>query len=147
MEAVLESEELRAEGFALFPLKLRPGARELERSLIGLGAAVAEERAIHPCRFREPQSEGRLSFVVVEVRNVNQLATLLDNGLLNRRMRIAQRIDADAAEQIEIAHAVFVDQMHAFATLKEQRIAVVGDEQQLRLSCFQFVQFHRVLLS
>ena len=78
---------------------------------------------------------------------MDQLAALLGDGLLDRRMRVAEGVDADAAEEVEVAFAVFVDQMHAFAALKEERVAVVGAEQQLRLSSFQFVQFHRVLLS
>ena len=49
------------------------------------------------------------------------------------RMPIAQRIHADAAQQVEIAIALLVDQVHALAADKQDRIALVRSEQQL---CF-----------
>ena len=44
---------------------------------------------------------------------------------------IAEGVDADAAEQVEVAVAVFGDEMHVFTVGEEDRVALIGLKQQL----------------
>ena len=67
---------------------------------------------------------------------MDELAALLGDGLLDGGMRVAERVDADAAEQVEIAVAVFVDEIHAFAAREEKRIAIVGCRAEVCLGSF-----------
>ena len=57
---------------------------------------------------------------------MNQRAALARNRGFNRRMPITQRIHANSAQQIEIALALLIDKIHAFASLKEQGIAIIS---------------------
>ncbi len=57
------------------------------------------------------------------------------NGLFDRRMGVAERRDADAAEKIEVVLAVLVAQIDALPADEEVRIALVGLEKQFTLRC------------
>ena len=61
---------------------------------------------------------------------MDERAALAGDGVFNRGMRVPERIDTDAAEQIEISVALLIDEMNAFAAHKENRIALIGGEQQ-----------------
>ena len=117
-------------------LRSRPGirARQLQRSLPRFGAGVAEEDAVQAGDLGEAQRKLGLAVVEEEIRDVQQLPALFADRLLDRRMPVAQRVDADAAQQVEIAVSLVVDQVHAFAADKQDGIALVGLEQQLRFS-------------
>ncbi len=105
VEALLEREKLRADRFAFAAQQAGMGARQLQRAFPGFGAGVGEEDAIQAGALGEPQRKLRLALVIEEVRGVDERAALLGDGLLDRRMAVAERVDADAAEQIEIALA------------------------------------------
>ena len=90
----------------------------------------AEEDAVEASALGEPQREFRLALVIVEVRNVDQRAALPGNRLHDRRMVVAERVHADAAQQIEIAFALFVDDVHAFAADEEDRATLIRGQQQ-----------------
>jgi hypothetical protein len=79
------------------------GARQLHCALPGFGAGVGEEDAVEAGALGEAQREFRLSLVIEEVRRVDERAALAGDGFFDNRMVIAERVDADAAEQIEIA--------------------------------------------
>ena len=64
-----------------------------------------------------------------------QAFALADNGLFDGRMGVAERRDADAAEQIEVVVAVFVAQIDALPADEQIRIAFVGLEKQFALRC------------
>src|SRR5271170_7770945 len=68
-----------------------------------------------------------------EVRDVDELVALLGNSMFNGRMAVAQRVHADAAQQIEILLAMFIFEKDALATGEENRVPLVGREQELRL--------------
>ena len=78
------------------------GARQLERAFPGLGAAVGEESAVHAGNLRQALRQSPLILVVEQVRHVNQQLGLLRDRLGERRMRVAQRIHADPAQEVEI---------------------------------------------
>src|SRR5579863_6934287 len=62
-------------------------------------------------------------------------------------MTVTQRIHADAAQQIEIVRALFVDQVNAFSGNEENRIAFVGRQQQLGFSCADLFEFRQCSVS
>src|SRR5450631_280651 len=79
--------------------------------------------------------------MVEEVRSVDKGAALANDGIFDRRMTIAKRIDADAAEKIEIAIPLLVDYMYTLAAHEEERIPLVGGKQQPRFCCTNLVEF------
>ena len=62
---------------------------------------------------------------------MDELPALLGDRLLDRGVRIAERVDADAAEQVEVLVAVLVFEIDAFAADEEERVAFVGGQQEL----------------
>src|SRR6185369_5313071 len=77
-------------------------ARDLERRLVGFEARVAEERVAEP---RELAQLGRQLFLErdqVVVRAVDELADLVVERRNELRMRVAERVDGDAAERVEV---------------------------------------------
>src|SRR5580693_2574065 len=117
-------------------------ASQLQRGLQCFGAAVAEEGAIQAAGLGQSQRQLRLPLMKIEVRNMNQLAALLRDGLFDGRMTIPQRIHADPAQQIQIALALGVDKMHTLAIDKQNRIALISRKQKLSLSRLDFIQSH-----
>ena len=103
VEALLEGKKLRADVRAFAAQQAGIGARQLERALPGFGAGVGEEDAVEAGALGEAQRQFRLALVIEEVRRVDERAALARNRVLDRRMVIAERVDADAAEQVEIA--------------------------------------------
>src|ERR1700722_9849368 len=131
MKAVLQREELCSKMFALAALHTRMGASQFQSGLPCFCSAVREEGAIHAACFCQTQGQLGLSFVEEEVRDVDQLSALFGDGILNRRMAIAQCVDANTAQQIEIAVAVFVDKVNTLAANEQNRIPLIGCKQQL----------------
>ena len=58
------------------PWRVAPASRELDRRLVRLGAAVAEEHAVGERVRAEQLGEPRLRLAVVQVRDVEQLRGL-----------------------------------------------------------------------
>ena len=90
-------------------------AGELEQALVGLGAAVAEKAFAGADEIDQRLGQPPLRFVVVEIRNVDELARLLDQRLGDGRVRVAERGDGDAAAEIEVAPARHVEHVAAGA--------------------------------
>ena len=97
------------------------GARQLQRAFPGFGAGVGEEDAVEAGALGEAQREFGLTLVIEEVRGVDERAALAGDGFFDCRMAVAERVDADAAEQIEILRTVLVNDVNAFAAHKEDR--------------------------
>ncbi len=74
-------------------------------------------------------------------------AALVDDGPLDRWVAVPQRIDPNAAQQVEIAVALFIDEMNTFASDEEKGIALVGLKQQLRFYGFDLVEFRHFIHS
>ena len=83
---------------------------ELQACFDGLGAAVAEEGARQPRQPREALGHLSLQRVEKEVRRVEQLAGLFAERDRQLRMRMAERGNADAGEEVEILAPAGVDQ-------------------------------------
>ncbi len=108
VETLLESQELRADGLPFAPQEARVRASKLQRSFPGFGAGVGEEDG-DPVRHVLSDAVGqvRLSLVVKkEIRRMNQRAAFVSSdSFFNRRMPVAERVHAEAAEQVEIARS------------------------------------------
>ncbi|MEZ4394554.1 MAG: hypothetical protein R3A48_26070 [Polyangiales bacterium] len=103
--------------------------RELERGLVGLGAAVAE---VHPVEARAPRElrgELDLPVGVVVVRDVPEARDLLGDGLHQRRVRVAEHAHRDARVEVEVAAAVGVPEVAALAAGHHQRRLLVVSEE------------------
>ena len=104
----------------------QPG--DLERDLVGLGAGVAEE---HPrLRVGAEVADQRLGqrdtgFGGVEVGGVAQRVQLRGDGLDDRRVAVAEHVDRDAAEQVQVGLAVGVGDHGAVAAGQRQRRGAV----------------------
>ena len=98
---------------------MAPEAREFDQAFIRLGAGVAKENLSRRAKagaFGQSLREARLVLVIVEVRDVDELASLLADRLGHARMAMAQSDDCDAAEKIEIVLAVGVPDAGTLAT-------------------------------
>jgi len=147
VEALLEGEEAGADVDALGAKQPGVGAGEFHRALPGFGAGVREEDAVEAGALRQPLGERGLPLVEVEVGGVDEGAALADDGFDDDRVGVAERVDANAAEQVEVAAALLVDEVHALAPLEEEGIAVVGGKQKSRLSLANSIEFHFGVLS
>ena len=104
-------------------------AHQLQRAFDGLGAAVGEERAVQSGLGAELLGQQSLVLVVVQVGNVDDLRRLLADDLHDARMGVAQRVDAQPGEEVEVALALDVINVHAFAAGDGDGIAGIGVQQ------------------
>ena len=100
-------------------------ARELQRRLVRLRAAVAEERAAESRRAHELLAEDALRGVVVEIRDVQQRRRRLAQRLHEARMLVPEDVHGDAAEEVPVRAAVGVVQARALAVARMERRARV----------------------
>jgi len=94
-------------------------ASNLQCAFPGFSSGIGEEDAVKAGTLGQTQCEFSLALVIKEVRCMNQRAALTSDGFFNGGMCVAERIDADAAEQVEIAVTLLVDEVNTFATDKE----------------------------
>src|ERR1043166_1320242 len=78
-------------------------ARQFEKPFVGFRAAVAEEHLARPEQMYQRLGQSPLWLGVVEVRDMDELAGLLDQRPGDFRMRVAEATDRDAAAQVEVA--------------------------------------------
>ena len=116
---------------ALFAVRLREGAGEFERAFPSLGAAVAKESAVKPRDAGQQPRKFGLILVVEEIRNMNQTAGLTFDRRLNGRMVVAERIDSDSAQEIQIPLALGIPEIYPAPALKKDGLALVGGKQEL----------------
>src|SRR6267378_3891911 len=106
MKRVLHGKNARLWLVTVAIVHLRKGAGELERPFPGLGAAVAKESAVKPGNFSQQPRELRLIFVEEKIRNMNQPARLTFDGRLHSRVAVAERVDSNATQKIQIPLAL-----------------------------------------
>ena len=141
MKALLESEELGSDLLSFTAKQPGIGAREFHCALPCFGAGVGEEDAIEAGTLSQAQREFRLTFVIEEVRRVDKLAALFGDGFFDHGMAIAEGVDADSAEQVQIAIAFFVDDVNASPTDKEDGVAIVSLQKEFRFCCANLIEF------
>ena len=96
--------------------------RELERALVRLRARVAEEHAVGERALGDRLRGEDLLVVVVEVRDVDELAELLGDARGERRVRVAEAAHRDARGHVEVARAGDVPDLAAPAALEHDRL-------------------------
>jgi hypothetical protein len=81
--------------------------------------------------LRQPPRQLSLIFVEKQIGDVNQPASLaLDDGL-NRGMCVTERIHSNSAQEIQIAFAVRIPQMHAPPAHEKNGLALIRRQQEL----------------
>ncbi|CAB4852028.1 unannotated protein [freshwater metagenome] len=98
-------------------------AGQLQRCLVGLGTAVAEEHlAVMPSRLQKERVHLHRGFqrcrVGEQVADVQQLVRLTTDRLGHHRVRMTKRRDREATQEVEIPLAVGVPQFGARAALE-----------------------------
>ena len=103
-----------------------PLARHLDRQLQRLGAGIGEEDSVREGRFGQAAGERLAERDLEQVRRVPELLRLLDQGLDQMRMIVAEARHRDAAAEIEIALAGRRNEPGALAALERQLVTRVG---------------------
>ena len=111
---------------------MRKSAGQLERSFPGLSAAVAKESAVKPGDLGQQPRQFRLILVEEKIRNMNQPASLTLDRRLNRRVIVAERIDSDSTQEIQIPLAARIPEIYAAPADKKDGLPLVGGKQELR---------------
>jgi hypothetical protein len=104
-------------------------ARELDRRLVGLGPRAVEERVVHPRELGESRAEALLLGHLVEVGDVHHLRRLVGDGGDQPRVCVAEAVDGDAGERVEVAASGRIPQPRAFAAYERDWQSLVGVHQ------------------
>ncbi len=111
------------------------GEGGFEGGFHGFGAAVGEEGVGEAAPLAEAMGERGLVFVAVEVRGMEAEGGLIGNGADDAGVGVAEGIDADAGDEVEIAAAGGIGDVAAFAAVDgeggpfvqgEQHVSMVG---------------------
>src|SRR5262249_5407144 len=82
--------------------------------------------ALHPRQRAELLRQRGLVFVIVEIGSVNKTSGLITNRLHDSWVCVAQRIDSNSRNQIEVLLALYVVEVNTLPALEDHRVAVVG---------------------
>ncbi len=96
--------------------------RHLERALHRLRPGIAEEAALQPAHLRQPFGQRALILVVIEVGSMQQEARLRADDFGDPRMRVAQRVDTDPGDQVQVSLAREVVEIAALTAGQHERI-------------------------
>ena len=108
-------------------------ARQLEKALVGFTAAVAEKTFARPEQAHQRLGQPPLRLMIIEVRDMNELAGLLDQRFGNRRVRMSQPADRNATAQVKITLAGHIVEITAGAvTQHDVEAAVARDDMLLK---------------
>ena len=104
------------------------GPGQLDRRLVGLGAAVAEEALAAERPLGECLGERSLGFHVPGIGHVDQLPDLVANRLDDPGRAMAEQVAAPAREEVEVAVPFGIPDPRAFAPDQTDRVPpVIGD--------------------
>ena len=108
-----------AEGDNLEPVRIAAvlviGAHRLDRAFDRFGTRIGEEHRIGESEIDKALRQMLALRAAIEVRDVHQGLRLARDGAGQPRMRMAQRIDGNPCREIEVALAVFADQVTMIA--------------------------------
>src|ERR1700739_3547132 len=96
--------------------------RELQSAVDRFRAAVGEKDVVQARPFGELAGQGSLVRVVIKIREVNRLGRFAANDLDDARMGMAEGVDGDAPEKIEIFLAGAVKDVNATAMRQQERL-------------------------
>ena len=138
VERIVEGEEAElASGDGVAPL-----AGELEGRLPGLGAGVAEEHAVGEGVFHQQLRQSCRGNRVVEVGHVHQLPRLFLDRLEDVVITVPEGVDRQAADEVEVAVAVEVEQVDPVAPFEDEIGPVVRLQDVLVLLLDHFFGSH-----
>ena len=107
-------------------------ARDLERRFVRFEPRVAEEHTVHAGQRGELVGQRLLQADLVYVGRVNQLARLVGDRGDQARVAVAERIDRDTRETVEVLATAFVPQPRAFSMCEVHGEIRVGVHQMRR---------------
>ena len=110
---------------------MRVFARDLDGALVRLRTGVAEERPVESRELHEFRCGICLRLCIVEVRAVDHLACLTADGLDERCVGVAEHVDGDAAEEVEVLVPVHVIGIGSLAVV-ENDLVTTEDRQIVR---------------
>ena len=90
-------------------------SNQLDRRLVCLGAAVAEENPLGKRMVAKLTRQLRLRQDVVQIRNVQQLFRLLPNRPDDSRMAVTQIVYRDSSQKVEVLFAIGIPDPGAFS--------------------------------
>src|SRR5882762_7183686 len=106
-------------------------AGEFQSAVGSFGAAVGEEDAAHAGDFGELARERALVGVVIEIAEVDGARGFTADGFYYARVGVAESVDGDAAEEVEIFFARRVIHVGAVAVGEDDGLALVGGQEEL----------------
>ncbi len=124
-----------------------PMLRPVERSMPAWARASlrAASQASVPLLHRKTRSRPLISvraegefggvFVEEEIRGVDEASALTVDRFFDGGMGVAERGDADAAEEIEVVVAILVAEVDTLSADEEDWVALVGLEKEFALRC------------
>src|SRR5690606_13659998 len=99
---------------------------QLDRGLVGLGAAVAKKDPVEAGHLRQPVGQLRLRRDVVEIGGVKERVRRRPDGRLQPGMAVTQGGDSEAADEVQVRPAGHVVEPGAFSPGEGQREPAVG---------------------
>src|SRR5215470_17183112 len=106
--------------------RTRIESSELQAAFDGFRAAVRKEDAVHPGDFGELLGKRALEFVVKEIGQMNGATGFAANHFDDIGVSVAEAVDRDTAEKIEIFFPVGIENVRPAAMRKDERLALVG---------------------
>src|SRR3979411_2628728 len=100
-------------------------AHHLESAFHGLRTGVAEKSSLQSADLGTLVRQRSLVLVIVEIRAMDQEGGLLPDHFDDARVSVAERVDADAGDEIQIALTIHIVNIRAFSTTQNQRITGV----------------------
>ena len=122
-----------------------PLARELQGRLPGLGAAVTEKGAVGERILHQHLRQLHRRNGVVEIGDVHQFGGLFLNGLEHVVVAITQGIDRQAADEVEVAVAIGVEEVDPVAPFEYELGPTVGLQDILLFAFDNVFGFHAFL--
>src|ERR1700693_1182770 len=129
VKSILQRQQSPLGFVSVVVLRARVDQRHLQRALPGLGPAVAEKCLVQSVDFGESFREFRLELMEKKLRPMNQPHRLSLQRGLNDGMSVAQRIDPNAAQEVEVALALRIPEIHAATALEEHALPIIGRQQ------------------
>ena len=104
-------------------------AGELEQAFVGLRAAVGKKAFARTDAFDEFGGQPALWLGEIQVRDVDEFFGLLDEGLGDGRVRVAETAHGNAGAEVEVAFARDIKQVTARAVAEhEVEAAIAGHD-------------------
>src|SRR6185437_12234821 len=142
MECMLQGKDAPL-GFRICrSIRFRVGTSNFQCRFPCFSAAVGEKGPVHAGDLCQGSREFALIFVIKEIAGMDKQLRLLRNGPGNCRVRVAQRIHADAAQEVEVLSAAIIVKMHPPAFLQQHRVTVIRRQQEFALEFLCLLQAH-----